>query len=111
MKRDLKPPSPTAVVPAWAQEPQIEPVRPPKASLRDGSSTISASPGTALLRVDEAAAIVKVSSKTIRRLLARGDLKAVRIGRSVRIPSSEIDRLIAAGAPTGGSFGGGEGRV
>ena len=109
MKRDSKSPILTAAVPAWAQEPQVAPLRPLMASLCDGSSPISASTNTGVLRVDEAAAILKVSSKTIRRLLARGDLKAVRIGRLVRIHFSEIDRLIAAGCPSGCDLGGGGG--
>jgi excisionase family DNA binding protein len=49
-----------------------------------------------------------VSSKTVRRLIVRGDLKVIRIGRSVRIHSSEIERLIARGGSHEGGFGGGE---
>ena len=84
------------------------PLRPLMASLCDGSLLISASTKTEVFRVDEAAAILKVSSKTVRRLLARGDLRVVRIGRAVRIHFSEIDRLIAAGCPSRGDFGEGE---
>ena len=109
MKRDPMPPSLTAVVSSWAQEPVIAPFRPGKPSLCDGSSAISASLELALLCVDEAATILKVSSKTVRRLLARGDLRAVRIGRLVRIPSSEFDRLIASGCASGGDCGDGGG--
>ena len=107
MKCDPKSPSLAAVVPSWAQTPEITFLRPLEASLRDGSSAISASLKLALLRVDEAATILNVSSKTIRRLTARGDLRVVRIGRLVRVPSSEIDRLMAAGCPSGGNFGDG----
>ena len=109
MKRDPKSPSLTAVVPSWAQKPEITFLRPLEASLRDGSSAISASPKLALLHVDEAATILNVSSKTIRRLLARGDLKAVRIGRLVRIRFSELENLIARGGAYEGGSGGGEG--
>ena len=107
MKRDQKSSGLTAVVPSWAQEPEIAVLYPLKVSLPDGASAISASTKSALLRIDEVAAILTVSSKTIRRLVARGDLRAIRIGRSVRIHPSEIDRLIAAGCPSGGDFGGG----
>ena len=109
MKRDPKPPSLSAVVPSWAQESEIAPLRPLEGPLCDGSLQISTSTKTRVFRVDEAAAILKVSSKTVRRLLARGDLKAVRVGRLVRIHSSEIDRLFAGGCPIGGDLGGGGG--
>ena len=94
-----------AGVPTWAKEPQIAPLRALKAPLYNSAPAISTSPKPALLHVDDAAATLQVSSKTVRRLVARGDLKAVRIGRSVRIPSSEIDRLIADGGARGGDFG------
>ena len=81
-------------------------MRPFETSWAKASLSHSVSPKAALLRVDEAAAILKVSSKTVRRLLAQGDLKAVRVGRLVRIPSSEIDRLIAGGDASGGDFWG-----
>ena len=108
MKRDPKSPSLTAVVPSWAEKPEITFLRPLEASLRDGSSAISTSPKSTLLRVDEAATILNVSSKTIRRLTARGDLKAVRIGRLVRIRFSEIESLIARGGSHEGGSGAGE---
>jgi len=109
MKPDSKPLALTAVLPAWAQESQIAPLRPVKTSLSDRPSAISVSATPQLLRVDEAATILNVSSKTIRRLIARGDLRVVRIGRLVRIPSSEIERLIAGGCPHGGDSGDGAG--
>ena len=108
MKRDRKPPSLSAVVPSWAQELRIAPLRPLKASVSEGFSAMSAFPKPELLRVDGAAAVLQVSSKTICRLIARGDLKAVRIGRLVRIHSSEIDRLIAGSCPRGGDSEGGK---
>jgi integrase/recombinase XerD len=39
------------------------------------------------MTVDDAAELLRVSSKTIRRLIERGELEAVRIGRSVRLRS------------------------
>ena len=109
MKRDPKPSNLTAVVPAWAQELETVPTRPLKTFPATGFPPASNTPSQALLRVDEAAAFLKVSSKTIRRLVARGDLTAVRIGRLVRIHFSEIDRLMAAGCPSGGDYSGGGG--
>lgn len=45
-----------------------------------------------------------VSENHVRRLIATGAVRAVRLGRLVRIPATELDRLLAAtpqnGAPT-----------
>ena len=111
MKRGPKPPSLNAVVPAWAQEFQVAPLRPVRTPHATASPSESGSPTEAFLRVEEAAAMLKLSSKTIRRLIARGDLRAVHIGRLVRIPSFEIDRLIAGSCPRGGDSGDGGDRV
>lgn len=44
--------------------------------------------------VAQAAAILSVSEKTIRRLIALEELKPVRLLRSVRIPIKQIKRLL-----------------
>ena len=98
-------------VPAWAQERYGEPLRSVSTLWATVSPPDSVSPIPPLLRVSEAASFLQVSSKTVRRLLTRGDLKAVRIGRLLRIHSSEIDRLIADGGSRDGGFEGGEGYV
>jgi excisionase family DNA binding protein len=41
--------------------------------------------------VDEAAAIFRVPSDTVRRLIRSGDLPAIRLGRVHRVPKSVID--------------------
>ncbi|MDN5918308.1 MAG: helix-turn-helix domain-containing protein [Pseudonocardia sp.] len=41
----------------------------------------------------ELAQMVNVNIRTVRRLIAAGEIRAFRIGRSVRIPADEIDRL------------------
>lgn len=41
--------------------------------------------------VDEVAAIFRVPSDTIRRLIHSGDLPAIRLGRVYRVPKSVID--------------------
>ena len=105
MTRDSKPTALATAVPAWAQEQQGSYARLRKKSQRIVSPPNASTLAKALLRVGEAAAFLQVSNKTVRRLLARGDLKAVRIGRLLRIPSSEIDRLIADGGARGGDFG------
>ncbi len=43
-----------------------------------------------LLSVADAAAHLRVSTKTVRRLLARGELGASRVGRQLRISRSEL---------------------
>jgi excisionase family DNA binding protein len=48
-----------------------------------------------LLRVDEAAAALGVSRASMYRLLAAGRLRAVRVGRSTRIPAAELERFVA----------------
>jgi excisionase family DNA binding protein len=50
-----------------------------------------------LLSVKQAAHILGVSQKTVRRLLARGGIKFVRIGRSVRIDHRELESVMKTG--------------
>ena len=50
-----------------------------------------------LVTLCEAAEILAVSVKTVRRYIAAGDLEAVRLGRrTIRIETSSLDRLIDA---------------
>lgn len=44
-------------------------------------------------KVQEAAGILKLSRSGLYRLLQYGDVKAVRLGRSIRIPATELTRL------------------
>ena len=46
-----------------------------------------------LLRIGDVARAVQISERTVYDLIARGALRAVHIGRCVRIPRSELDRL------------------
>lgn len=46
-------------------------------------------------RVEEAAQILALSRSTIYELLASGELKGIKIGRSSRITASELDRYVA----------------
>lgn len=45
------------------------------------------------LTVETAAALADLSPNTIRNMIARGELHAVKLGRAVRIPVSELTRL------------------
>lgn len=49
-------------------------------------------------RVDEAAENLGLCRATIYNLIARGELRAVKIGRATRIPASELERLLASDA-------------
>lgn len=51
------------------------------------------------LTVAEAAEALKVSERAMRYLLARGEVRAVRLSRRiVRIPRAELERLATCGA-------------
>ena len=50
-----------------------------------------------LVSLPEAAEVLAVSPKTVRRYIAAGDLDAVRLGRrTIRIKTESLDRLINA---------------
>ena len=48
------------------------------------------------LTVAEVAAILRVSTMTVYRLIKAGDLRAARIGRSFRIPEDDVDAYLQA---------------
>ena len=48
-----------------------------------------------LLTLKEAAAVLRISIKTLQRRIAAGQLSAIRDGRMLRITLSEIERYIA----------------
>lgn len=47
------------------------------------------------MTVGEVAAVLRVSSMTVYRLINAGELPAVRIGRSFRVRSEDFDRYLA----------------
>jgi len=49
-----------------------------------------------LLTYRDAADELRVCAKTVERLVQRGELRAVRIGRAVRLTPDELERYIAA---------------
>jgi len=51
----------------------------------------------ALLKPAEVAQLLSVSLPTVKRMLAAGDLKSVKLGRSRRIPAEAVDDLISRG--------------
>lgn len=46
-----------------------------------------------MVSVKQAAEIFSVTKRTIFRWIENGQIKAIKIGRTVRIPDEEIDRL------------------
>lgn len=57
-----------------------------------------------LFTISETAEKLKLSKNTIRNLITRGDLKAERIGRSIRITNENINALLTPYSG-GGQFG------
>jgi excisionase family DNA binding protein len=93
-----------ATIPSWAAESfdLREPSHPVPSGLTPGGAPHPAntSPARAgpvcapLLTVVEAAWALRVSTKTIRRMLARGELHRVRVGRLARIRAEDIAQYI-----------------
>jgi excisionase family DNA binding protein len=51
-----------------------------------------------VLSVDEFASALRVNRRTIIRMIDRELIRAVRVGRVLRIPRSELDRLLSTNA-------------
>lgn len=51
------------------------------------------------LTLKEAASLTKSSEKTLRRMIARGDLKAYRFGRGIRIKPGDLDKAMKPVTP------------
>ena len=50
---------------------------------------------TTFLTVSEVAAVLRISTMTVYRLISAGELPAARIGRSFRLRADDLDRYIA----------------
>ncbi|MBK1716356.1 helix-turn-helix domain-containing protein [Thiocystis violacea] len=50
-----------------------------------------------LLTLNEAGESLRVSGRTVRRLIASGQIRSTRVGGSVRVSRVELERLIASG--------------
>ena len=64
-----------------------------------GSSTSTLATLPEVLTVCEAAAILRVGRNQLYQAVARGQLGAVRIGRSIRIPKQALLDLLATASP------------
>jgi excisionase family DNA binding protein len=56
---------------------------------------------TRLLTVAEVASVMRVSRMTVYRLIRRGQLKAIRVGRNYRVRENDLDEYLEAQAVTG----------
>jgi excisionase family DNA binding protein len=64
-------------------------------------------PRPSFLTVSEVADQMRVSGMTVYRLIHAGALRAVRVGRSFRVPEDAVEEfLTAAQAPVAGRFAG-----
>ena len=59
--------------------------------------------GNQLMSIGETAKALAVSKDTIRRLIERKELRALRVSRRVLVPTSEIERACAHGVGVNGS--------
>jgi len=60
------------------------------------------SPGMSrLLTVAEVATLMRVSRMTVYRLIRRGQLKAIRVGRNYRVRENDLELYLEAQAVTG----------
>lgn len=55
-----------------------------------------------LYRIDEAAALLSCGKTFVWGLIAKGELKTVKLGRSTRIPAAELRRFVARLTATAG---------
>jgi excisionase family DNA binding protein len=82
-----------ADLPAWAlrrHDYHTQKIASPFAGQPNSSSPLF----SPLMTVSETAAVFHLSPRTIRRMIRRGELYAVRIGRSVRIRTEDIQYII-----------------
>lgn len=60
-------------------------------------------PAPTLLTVNEVAARLRVSKMTIYRVIEQGDLAAIRIGRSLRVPEKALNKYLRDAGTEGGA--------
>jgi len=58
-------------------------------------------PISRLLTVAEVANVIRVSRMTVYRLIRRGQLKAIRVGRNYRVREDDLNQYLEAQAVTG----------
>ncbi len=60
-------------------------------------TTTTPPPAPAAIAPADAARLLNCSRASIRNMITRGELRAFRVGTAVRIPTSEIDRILNGG--------------
>jgi excisionase family DNA binding protein len=65
---------------------------------KDGQNDVEA-----FYTLSEAATLLRVAERTMRRLLQEGKMRGYRVGRQWRIPRADIDKMRAPGEPRPGS--------
>jgi excisionase family DNA binding protein len=60
------------------------------------TSPASAAPLRPLLTVPEVAALLRLSPRSVRRLIADGRLPVVRLGHAIRIRPQDVEALVAS---------------
>ena len=83
-------------LPAWAlqENSDPEPQEINSSGSAAGHSEASSAPLLPLMTISETAAILHLAPRTIRRMIKRGTLDVVRIGRSIRIRREDIRQII-----------------
>ena len=84
-------------VPAWALQERSDPKFQEEISSSGsvaGQPEATSAPLLPLMTISETAAILHLAPRTVRRMISRGELYAVRIGRSVRIRREDIRQII-----------------
>jgi excisionase family DNA binding protein len=91
------------VAPARAPDPgdrpQTQPPPSPTAPLDPAGSSSALATLPEVLTAREASAILRVGRNQLYQAIGRGDLGAVRIGRSIRIPKQALVDLLTAASP------------
>jgi excisionase family DNA binding protein len=75
-----------AAIPAWALAATARATKPTSALTPIGDAQV--------LTITEAATMLRVCARTVRRMIDRGDLNAIRVGRSVRLRARVIANII-----------------
>ena len=68
--------------------------KPLAATRADGGGCMSSLSEIRFLTVAEVAAVMRVSKMTVYRLVHSGELPAVRVGRSFRVPEDAVDEYL-----------------
>ncbi len=104
LARDATSPSHRDYLPAWVHDFAAPGTAAPSGK-NDAEAFPADSSGAAakispFLTMSDVARELRISIKIVSRLLKRGDLKGIHIGRSVRIARGDLERFLGANNPT-----------